>query len=612
MIQNSKSWDWDLQAILEGRPFEELYNEWVKQQDALINSYQEGKCFSKLLSFKKYLQESLVFAKLSNRIWNFVENKLNEDITAQKWIGWQQKMQNQAQILEEKLATETWSILDNEKNIKKHLNSDSSLIKYKRVFESEFKLRKYMLSKNLELLWTKLSRGDFDHDELYQSVTVNDIKYQDILDSKNKKHRVQNEISLKKYLKYPDRVLRKNAWRISQDSFLNYQHTLSKLLYYNYLDLNLGSQIRGFKDYIHAQAYADEIDVSFISFVYEQVAKYANSASRFYRYNDQALIKKFKLKKIYPWDRELNLFRFQKRFSIPEAQNIALTALIPLGEDYLKRVEKVFAERWISWLPKPNKQTGAYSIGGIYGLNKFYIFLNYDYTLEALFSLVHEIGHSVHSTYLTQNQDIYCETDTFCAEIASITNEMLLNFYLLDKYQGDVKKLLVIYQEIISNFFATTTLQVMLSDFEWQLVDKLNSHEAVNSATIFAMYGKTFIKYLKSKAKSLNQALFKKRYRNFASILKIDHFYMGSFYVYKYAIGLVIGINLALQIYQKNEDALKRYLSFLKKGSSKDPLSLIKELGFDITNTQCWQQAHQLIDEYIKKYYELLKGIKLD
>jgi oligoendopeptidase F len=118
-------------------------------------------------------------------------------------------------------------------------------------------------------------------------------------------------------------------------------------------------------------------------------------------------------------------------------------------------------------LPKQNKQTGAYSISGIKGLTKYYISMNYDKTFDSLKTLVHELGHSLNSHYVNKHQEIYTSIPIFYAEVSSITNEMLLSYYLLKKHSNNKELRIMLYDELLSNFFNTTTRQIVFSHFEY-------------------------------------------------------------------------------------------------------------------------------------------------
>lgn len=280
--------DWDLENLLNNQPFEKLHKDWLRNQNLLVNLYDKGNCFKKKQPFKKYLIQNLSFAKISNRIWNYVENKINENVNDSLWNGWQQQMQIEMQKFDVHFANESQLIIKHKNKIESFLNS-KDLIQYKRVFDLEFQNKPYLLPKNLEVLISKLSLAGPDVEEIYQTLVTSDIKFKPALDSKNKQHKIYSETLMPKILKSKDRVLRKNAWNSLQETYLAHQNVISKLLYYNYLDSNISSQIRNFKDFLNAQAYNDEISVDFIDFVYNQVSNFSSSFNNFYKLSNLAL-----------------------------------------------------------------------------------------------------------------------------------------------------------------------------------------------------------------------------------------------------------------------------------------------------------------------------------
>lgn len=129
------------------------------------------------------------------------------------------------------------------------------------------------------------------------------------------------------------------------------------------------------------------------------------------------------------------------------------------------------------------------------GLPKFYIFLNFDNTLDGVFALVHELGHAIHSSYQVQHQTIYCSTDTFCAEIASTVNEILLGLHLLDTTGTNLKIKAMVYRRILDNFFGSTSAQAMYSDFELSVVDAVEKNYPVTPEFLYSSYLKTYVKF---------------------------------------------------------------------------------------------------------------------
>jgi oligoendopeptidase F len=233
-------------------------------------------------------------------------------------------------------------------------------------------------------------------------------------------------------------------------------------------------------------------------------------------------------------------------------------------------------------MPKENKTTGAYSIGGTSGLSKYFILMNYDESIDSVYTLAHELGHSLNSYYYGIGQKIYQSTSIFCAEVASITNEVLLSHYLLNNAdkEKDSKTKVFILDQLISGFFATTTRQIIFSNFEYDINELINKDEAITYDVISDKYLKLMDEYIGIK----NLKKYSKPPYNYslATILRISHFYAGNFYVYKYAIGQVVGTIIADKIIKKEPNALENYFKFLKSGTSLSPIETIKLLGIDL------------------------------
>ena len=608
--KNNIALEWDLEAILENKTLDDLFTSWKKSIDNLIEAYDNGKCYLKEQKFYKYLKLDLLNTKLFNRITNYVNNKLNENVINETFRLWEQKIFNASQKVDLVFANDYNIIFKYKKQIQQFLLLPKYK-KYRRLFELIFKCKKNLLPKKIEILLTNVSNGMIDISSIYQILSTSEIKYKPAYNKNNKKFLIKNETDGYFLLKKLDRSLRKSAWLSLQEAYLSHKNTFSKLLYYNYLSLNLSSKISHFSNFIEAQCFADEIPVDFLMLIHQNIKKFSILYKKYNQINLHALKSKYNLKKIYPWDTELNLFNTNKYYSISQAKKIVLKTLNYLGPEYVECVKKIFSERWISWLPKANKQSGAYSVGGIYGLKKFYIFLNYNNTLESVFSLIHEIGHSIHSYYITQKQTIYCEVDTFSAEIASLVNEILLNFYLLDTHKNNLKMIANIYEKIISNFFDTTLFQILLSDFELQFVSNLDKRKLITSNEVIKMYGKAFLNCGLINQKRFDKLFKIKNPKFLTNIFKIDHFYSGSLYVYKYAIAQIVALNVAKKIFDGDKIILKKYLKFLEIGSSKSPLDAIKFLGINLYQEECWNNAFNYVNNLMNQYKKILIKFKL-
>ena len=252
--------------------------------------------------------------------------------------------------------------------------------------------------------------------------------------------------------------------------------------------LNTNSKLRNYKDYIDAAADADEVDQKLILHIYKMVQTFKPSIKTYSDKVNKLLKKQLNLNKLEPWDKTVDLTKKQVKVSIEQTKKIVLESLKPLGNEYLSNIKKAFNENWISWLPKPSKQTGAYSIGGTKGLDKYYISMNFDETFRSVSTIAHELGHSMHSLYFNKKQKVYADCAIFYAEIASIVNETLLSLYLIDKYKNDREMKRMILDEFVSNFFATTTRQIIFSNFEYVANQYVNEAKPFTKESLKNLY----------------------------------------------------------------------------------------------------------------------------
>lgn len=610
---NSKkeNYSWDLEAILEGKTIEALFNELQSSCNNLVEVYDNGNFIKSEKTFEKFLVLQKKFKILMNRFHNYVSNNLNEDINNSNWVNWYQKLMAFSSFVQQKISGLSNEVIKNKSQIEKYLTLNK-FKEYKRYFHSIFRYKPHNLKPNEEDLLAKLSPVESAVEDIFDTLTRSEIKFRNVFSNSKKAHKIKTMSDFNVLLKSKDRVLRKNAWLSKYDALYNYKNTLSKTLYQVYLKYNTYAKIRNFKNYVEETAFNDEINSNFIPFVYDQVAKYALLNKEYNSLIKSAIKKRIKVKKVQPWDSQAPLFNKKNKYTIEQTKEIALKALSPMGQEYISNVKKAFDENWISWLPKPGKQTGAYSIGSAEGLSKYYISMNFDGTLRSVYTIVHELGHSMHTLKILQKQKLYTSVSIFYAEISSIANEMLLNHFLLKKYKNDPKMKVLILQEMINNFFATTTRQIMFSNFEYEVNHKINNGEQFGSETAFSIYADMHKKYLNYSDSKVKELLTKPSLKKSLSIiLSVPHFYTGILYVYKYAIGQVAAIIATKRIINNEPNALENFNRFLESGNSLPPLETINLLNVDLTTSKAWQEAHEIVNGWIKELKIELKKTKL-
>ncbi|GCE03042.1 oligoendopeptidase F [Dictyobacter aurantiacus] len=278
-----------------------------------------------------------------------------------------------------------------------------------------------------------------------------------------------------------------------------------------------------------------------------------------------------------------------------QARDTIIQALAPLGENYISVLKDGFSKRWIDVFETPGKRGGAYS-GGAYGTQPF-ILLNFQEKRESMFTLAHELGHSMHSYFTRSNQPYqYGDYTIFVAEVASTLNEGLLTEYLL-KNTDDKALRIAILNHALEDIRATLFRQTMFAEFEQQIHGHAESGEALTADTLTALY------------RGLNE----KYYGGEAVIddligiewARIPHFYY-NFYVYQYATGISAASALVQQILTEGQPAVERYLKFLSSGSSNYSIDLLRNAGVDMTTPEPVRQAFQLFETHLSQMEELL------
>ncbi len=278
-----------------------------------------------------------------------------------------------------------------------------------------------------------------------------------------------------------------------------------------------------------------------------------------------------------------------------QAQDTIIQALSPLGENYLNILKQGFAQRWIDVYETPGKRGGAYS-GGAYGTQPF-ILMNFQNKRESMFTLAHELGHSMHSYFTRNNQPYqYGDYTIFVAEVASTLNEGLLTEYLL-KNTNDKEVRIAVLNHALEDIRATLFRQTMFAEFEQQIHHQAEVGEALTADTLTAMYKTLNGKYYGGEA-IIDDLLG-------IEWARIPHFYY-NFYVYQYATGISAASALIQQILTEGQPAVKRYLNFLSSGSSAYSIDLLKKAGVDMTTPEPVHQAFQLFESHLAQMELLL------
>lgn len=286
---------------------------------------------------------------------------------------------------------------------------------------------------------------------------------------------------------------------------------------------------------------------------------------------------------------------YDKTYTFDEAKELIIEALKPLGEEYVAIVRSSFEDRWMDIYPNKGKRSGAYSSGSYDSYP--YMLLNFNGTLDSVFTLIHEMGHSVHS-YLSHKNQSYVTAGykIFVAEVASTCNEALLTHYLLENTE-DPEARKYILNHYMDSFKSTLYRQTMFAEFERIVHKKVEENVSLTAPVLNDIY------------RDLNEAYFGPEMVVDEWIAlewaRIPHFYR-PFYVYQYATGFSAATALSQKILEEGQVAVDAYLKFLSSGSSHDPIELLEIAGVDMREKEPVAKALDVFQETIKQFRELL------
>ena len=283
-----------------------------------------------------------------------------------------------------------------------------------------------------------------------------------------------------------------------------------------------------------------------------------------------------------------------KKYTLDEAFELIFEATKNFGPEYREILEKARDERWIDYMPHEGKRHGAYS-SGCYDSNP-YILTSFIGDIESIFTLIHELGHSVHS-YLSNHTQDYINSNyrIFVAEVASTVNENLLMNLLIEKATTNQEKAYLLTRKL-DDFIGTCYRQPFFAEFENTLHEKVAKNEGLSAKVITDLYADLSEKYYGGRVR-LHELT---PYTCFA----VPHFYY-NYYVYKYTIGMSVSSVIASRVFKNDEEQIKKYLNFLRSGSSKAPAELLTLAGVNPLEDKVYQEAF----ENFKKDLEALKVV---
>lgn len=397
-------------------------------------------------------------------------------------------------------------------------------------------------------------------------------------------------------LESQDRDVRQEAYTKLYDTYQSLANTFASTLSATVQLHNYEAQIRNYPSARAAALSANDIPESVYDALETAVTEHLPLLHRYVSLRKDVL----GVTELYPYDLYVPLVpEGTAPYTYQEGQALAKAALQVLGEEYQGLLDRAFSERWIDVYENIGKRSGAYSSGGYNTLP--YVLMNWHDSLDQVYTLVHELGHSMHSYYTRTNQPyVYGDYSIFLAEIASTTNEHLLTAYLLDQETDPMKRMALLVR-YLDGVKGTVFRQTQFATFERMM------HEAQASGTPLTQ------DWLSETYRTLNTKYYGNALQTDDHIAyewaRIPHFYY-RFYVYQYATGFAAATHLSEAILSEGTPALERYLTYLKAGSSDTPIRVMQQAGVDMTQTAYLDRTFDVFDTRLKELEQLISEYK--
>ena len=558
---------WDLSSMF---PSDEAFEAGLEELKAYCPKLLafKGKISTSAQALLEYLQLEDQMNLLLYKIINYAERKSDEDTRVAKYQAY---VANATSAYTQVGEATSWFAAEllaiPAESVEKFYAEVPALEFYRRKLNKILNQREHTLSAEEEALLARAEELAVQPTNIFSMFDDADLTFDDAVDSEGKSHKLTSG-SFVPLLMDADRVLRESAFKQLYSRFGEFRNTSAAILTSQVKNLQFFSSSRKYASSLEAALAENEIPVEVYNNLIDAVHQ---NFPAFYKYVD--LRKRvMDLDELHFWDVYTPLVDdVDMKFTYEEACDLIVKALAPMGEEYVNLVKKGLESRWVDVYETPGKRSGAYSAGGK-GMNPVML-LNFQGGLDDVYTLIHEMGHSLHTYFSSHNQEItYSDYSIFVAEVASTCNEALLSHYLLE-HETDPARHAYILNHFLEGFRGTIYRQCMFAEFERDISQMNADGVALNAEVLSERYGKLCAEYF-GPGIELDEEIKLEWSR-------IPHFYY-NFYVYQYCIGFSAAIALSQRILSEGEPAVKDYIGYLSGGCSKTPIELLRGAGVDM------------------------------
>ena len=586
---------WDLSTIFEtDQKWEEelaLLTEDTKESASL-----EGHLLDSAESLFNITERYLDLSRRLEKLYVYAHMKNDQDTRVAKYQEYYAKAMTLYSQLDQVFSFyEPEFMAITEEQYQNFLAEEPKLQPYKHFFDKLLQNKEHVLSQREEELLAGAGEIFGAASETFAILDNADIVFPFVKDEDGNEVQLSHGVYMR-LVESKNREVRRGAYEALYSTYEQYQHTYAKTLQTNVKVQNYRAKVRNYKSAREAALAANFVPESVYDNLVSAVRKHLPLLHRYLALRSKILsIPDLKMYDVYT-----PLSSVEYSFTYEDALKKAEEALAVLGDDYLSRVKRAFSERWIDVYENQGKRSGAYS-GGSYDTNAFML-LNWQDNLDNLFTLVHETGHSMHSSYTRETQPyVYGDYSIFLAEIASTTNENILTEKLLQEVQDDATRFAIL-NNFLDGFRGTVFRQTQFAEFEHAIHQADQNGEVLTSEFLNNLYA------------DLNQEYYGLSKEDNPQIqyewARIPHFYY-NYYVYQYSTGFAAASALAEKIVHGSQEDRDRYIDYLKAGKSDYPLNIMRKAGVDMEKEGYLNDAFAVFERRLDEFEALVEKLGL-
>lgn len=584
-----QEYKWNLSDIYEN------YSAWEKDFEKVGELKRELAKFKgqfgnegKLLEFFQKQEE---MDKISYKLYRYPQLARDLNSSDKEAVEHLQKVQFLFAEISTELSWVNSELVDNRENIEKWIEK-KEFDDYRFGLKNLFRLQKHILEERESKLLSYYSSFFSAPRSIYSEVTVTDVEWPQVTLSSGEKVDVTPANYSKILSTNRNQEDRKTMFQTFYTIYEKKKNTIAAI-YNSILQKGIASKkAYNYDSFLLSHLESDNIPEEIYLNLVNTAKNNTKPLQRYLKLRKKIL----GLEKYYNFDGSINLIEFDKEYEYDDAKEIVLNSVAPLGKDYVEKMKKAISEGWLDVFEAKGKRTGAYS-AGVYGVHP-YMLLNYNKTLDSVFTLAHELGHTLHTLYSDENQPFSMADYTiFVAEVASTFNERLLLDYMLEN-TNDPKERIALLEQEIGNIVGTFYFQALLADYEYQAHKLAEAGEPITAEVLSKITEDLFDKYYGD--------IIEKDDLIYIFWARVPHFFNSPFYVYQYATCFASSAILYEKMINssdesKRKETLDKYIQLLSSGGNDFPMEQLKKAGVDLSKIETIEAVARQFDLLLDK-----------